>query len=304
MSSRSRVHLQEVVTRDGFQSEVRFIPTADKIALIDRLSRTGLAKIEVTSYASPKAIPMLADAEAVMAGITREPGVEYGVLVPNLKGAERAAAAKPDEFNLVMSVTEGHNLSNVRMTREQSFAALRDVVALAKRERIPVNVSLSCCFGCPIDGEVTQAQALGWAARYLELGVDGVSLCDTTGMAFPSQVAAMVREYRRRWPDAGLTMHFHNTRGLGLANVLASANEGATRFDGSLGGLGGCPYAPGATGNVCTEDVAHLLELEGFDTGVDLLALLAVARDIPTLVGHEVPGQVMKAGRRLDRPAR
>lgn len=296
--------MQEVATRDGFQSEVRFIPTADKIALIDRLSKTGLAKIEVTSFVSPKAIPMLADADAVMAGITRVPGVEYAVLVPNLKGAERAAAWKPDEINLIMSVTEGHNLSNVRMTREQSFAALRDVVALCKREKIPVNVSLSCCFGCPIDGEVTRDESLGWAARYLELGVDGISLCDTTGMAYPSQVASAVREYRRRWPDAGLTMHFHNTRGLGLANVLAAANEGAARFDSSLGGLGGCPYAPGATGNVCTEDVTHLLELEGYDTGVDLLALLACARDLPSLVGHEVPGQVMKAGRRLDRPGR
>lgn len=296
-----RVHIHDVVLRDGLQGEARLIPTADKVALCDRLSRTGLSKIEVTSFVSPKAIPMLADADELMRRIERLPGVQYTVLVPNLRGAERAAATGPDEFNLFMSVTEGHNRSNVRMSREQSFEGLCEVIALAGRERIPVNVSLSCCFGCPIDGEVTAQESLAWAARFLERGVTRLSLCDTTGMAYPAQVEALTGEFLRRWPQAELTLHFHNTRGMGLANILAGVQAGARRFDASLGGIGGCPYAPGATGNVCTEDVVHMLHLQGFETGVNLEALIACARGLPALLGHDVPGQVMKAGRRLDR---
>lgn len=296
-----RIHIHEVVLRDGLQGEARFVPTADKIALCDRLSRTGLSKIEVTSFVSPKAIPTLADAEQVMQSILRVSGVMYSVLVPNLRGAERAAATRPDEFNLFMSVTEGHNQSNLRMSREQSFEGLCEVIVLAERERIPVNVSLSCCFGCPIDGEVSLAEPLAWASRFIALGVTRISLCDTTGMAYPAQVEALTRAFLRRWPQAELTLHFHNTRGMGLANILAGAAAGARRFDASLGGIGGCPYAPGATGNVCTEDAVHMLQLQGYDTGVNLDALIACARSLPALVGHEVPGQVVKAGRRFDR---
>lgn len=297
----SQVHIHEVVLRDGLQGEARFIPTADKILLCNELSRAGLAKIEVTSFVSPKAIPTLADAEPLMQAIERVPGVIYSVLVPNLRGAERAMATRPDEFNLFMSVTEGHNQSNLRSSREHSFEGLREVIALAERERIAVNVSLSCSFGCPIDGEVPMDEPLAWAARFIERGVTRVSLCDTTGMAYPAQVDALTGEFLRRWPLAELTLHFHNTRGMGLANILAGANAGARRFDASLGGIGGCPYAPGATGNVCTEDAVHLLQLQGFDTGVNLDALIACARSLPDLLGHEVPGQVVKAGRRLDR---
>lgn len=296
-----RVHLQEVVLRDGFQGEARFIPTADKIALCDRLSLTGLSKIEVTSFVSPKAIPMLADADEVMRGIERVPGVQYTALVPNLRGAERAAATRPDEFNLFMSVTEGHNRSNLRSSCEASFQHLGEVFSFAGQARIAVNVALSCCFGCPIDGEVPADAPLTWAARFIELGVTRISLCDTTGMAYPAQVEALTHEFLRRWPQIELTLHFHNTRGMGLANILAGANAGARRFDASLGGIGGCPYAPGATGNVCTEDAVHMLQLQGFETGVNLEALIDCARGVPALLGHEIPGQVVKAGRRLDR---
>jgi len=297
--------MQEVVLRDGLQSERAFVPTAQKIALADALSRTGIAKLEVTSFVSPKAIPNLADAEDVLRGITRVPGVLYTVLVPNMRGAERAlnCGASIDEWNLVMSVSESHNLMNLRMTREQSFTQLAAVVALARSSPTPVaiNVSLSCCFGCPVEGEVPPAEVHRWAARFLELdGVGGVSLCDTTGMAFPSQVQTICNEHLRRWPDAETTLHFHNTRGLGLANALAGLAAGIDRFDASLGGLGGCPFAPGATGNICTEDLVHLLELEGCATGVDLPALLEVSRQLAATVGHDTPGQVVKAGQRLD----
>lgn len=299
--ARRRIHIQEVGLRDGLQAESRFVPTPDKIALADMLSGAGLAKLEISSFVSPKAVPVLADAAEVFAGIARRPGVVYSALVPNLRGAERAIGAGVGEMNLVMSASESHNMSNLRMTREQSFAALAEVATLAHSHDIPVNVSLSCSFGCPIEGEVTQQTVLDWCARYVDtLQARGITLCDTTGMAYPSQVHALTQAVKARWPRQELTLHFHNTRGMGLANILAAIDAGADRFDSSLGGVGGCPYAPGATGNVCTEEVVHALELMGFETGVDLPLLLQAARRLQELVGHEVPSQIVKAGRRLD----
>jgi len=295
-----RIHLQEVGTRDGLQAECTFVPTEDKIALVNELSATGLAKIEVTSFTSPTAIPALRDAEIVMREIERRPGVVYSALVPNMRGAERAIDARADELNLVMSASETHNLANLRMTREQSFAALTQVIALAQREGVAVNVSLSCCFGCPMEGDVSESVVLAWAQRFADLGVHGLTLCDTTGMAYPTQVATLTRAARLRWPSLELTLHFHNTRGMGLANVLAGIDAGANRFDASLGGIGGCPYAPGATGNVCTEEVAHALALMDFDTGIDLPRLIAASKWLPALIGHDTPSQITKAGRRLD----
>jgi hydroxymethylglutaryl-CoA lyase len=227
--------------------------------------------------------------------------VVYSALVPNVRGAERAIRARADELNLVMSASESHNLANLRMTPDQSFRALADVTALARQAGTAVNISLSCTFGCPMEGDVPAAGVLAWCARFIEeLGADGVTLCDTTGMAYPGQVAALAGAFRQRWPAAGLTLHLHDTRGLGLANALAAIDAGADRFDTSLGGIGGCPYAPGATGNVCTEAVAHALELMGFRTGIDLPRLIAAARRLPDLLGHPVPSPIVKAGRRLD----
>jgi hydroxymethylglutaryl-CoA lyase len=302
-----RIFLQEVGTRDGLQAEAAFVPTADKIALVDALSEAGLAKIEVTAFVSPQAIPALRDAEQVLHEIRRVPGVVYSALVPNVRGAERAIESCADELNLVMSASESHNLANLRMLREQSFAALAEVAAVSRRAGVAVNVSLSCAFGCPMEGDVSVDTVLDWCARYVEeLGAQGVTLCDTTGMAFPSQVAALTAAFRARWPGTALTLHFHNTRGMGLANVLAAIDAGADRFDASFGGIGGCPYAPGASGNVCTEEIAHALTLMGYDTGIDLARLLAAASRLPALIGHDIPSQIVKAGQRLDlhpRPA-
>ncbi len=295
----TRIYFNEVVTRDGFQIEPDFIATDDKIALIYALSQCGYAKIEATSFTSPKAIPMLRDAEEVMGRITRAPGVEYTVLVPNLRGAERALESRADELNLVMSTSETHNLANLRMTREQSFAALAEVVRHVAG-RTPINVSLSTCFGCPMEGDVPLAVVQQFAQRFADLGVRGLTICDTTGMAHPAQVSRMVGALQQQLPHTQLTLHFHNTRGMGLANVLAAAQGGITRFDGSLGGLGGCPYAPGASGNICSEDAIHMLDAMGYDTGIDVAQLLQVARRLPAIVGHEVPGQVAKAGRISD----
>jgi hydroxymethylglutaryl-CoA lyase len=297
--SRTRIYFNEVATRDGFQIEPEFIPTDTKVALVDALSECGYAKIEVTSFTSPKAIPMLRDAEEVMGRIRRAPGVEYTVLVPNLRGAERALESRADELNLVMSTSETHNLANLRMPREKSFAALAEVIRVVNG-RTPVNVSLSTAFGCPMEGEVPQAEVLRWALRFAALGVRGLTICDTTGMAHPAQVARMVEALRREFDELQLTLHFHNTRGMGLANVLAAVQGGIVRFDGSLGGLGGCPYAPGASGNISSEDAVHMLDAMGHDTGIDIPKLLAVARQMPSIVGHDVPGQVAKAGRIQD----
>ena len=296
----NKVAICEVVTRDGFQSEPRFIPTSQKVAFIDALSRCGLAKIEVTSFTSPKAIPALADAADVVSQIDRVPGIVYTALVPNMLGAARALAARIDEINLVMSVSETHNLTNLRMTREHSFRELRGVIEFAHGARVPANVSLSCVFGCPMEGEVEVSAVTGWLERLAALPVSGITLCDTTGMAYPTQVETLIAAFRASCGDLPLTLHFHNTRGMGLANVAAAVRAGARSFDATLGGLGGCPYAPGATGNVCTEDTVHMLELMGYDTGIDLAALIACARALPRVVGHEVPGQIVKAGRRLD----
>jgi hydroxymethylglutaryl-CoA lyase len=291
----TRIFFNEVATRDGFQIEPAFIPTDTKVALVDALSGCGYAKIEVTSFTSPKAIPMLRDAEEVMGRIRRVPGVEYTVLVPNQRGAERAMEARADEFNLVMSTSETHNLANLRMPMARSFAALSDIIRSVDG-RTPINVSLSCSFGCPMEGPVSQDDVLAWVDRFADMGVRGVTICDTTGMAHPAQVSRMVEALQQRFEKLQLTLHFHNTRGMGLANLLAAVQGGIIRFDGSLGGLGGCPYAPGASGNISSEDAIHMLDAMGYDTGMDMSRLLAVARQLPDIVGHDVPGQVAKAG--------
>lgn len=296
-NSPKRLYIQEVVTRDGFQAESAFIPTEEKIALINRLSRAGYAKIEVTSFTSPKAIPMLADAEAVMKGIDRVPGVEYTVLIPNLKGAERAISVGVDEFNLVMSVSEAHNLANLKMGREDSFRALSSVIELAHQHKIPANISLSTSFGCPMTGITALPDLMHWIDRFAAAGVRGITICDTTGMANPAQVQTVCEAVQNKYPQLQWTLHFHNTRGMGIANALSAVNNGIDRFDSSLGGLGGCPYAPGATGNICTEELVHMFDLMGFNTHMDLDALLTCSQDLQALIGRTLPSQLLMAGK-------
>jgi len=292
-----RLYIQEVVTRDGFQAESSFIPSADKIALINRLSQAGYAKIEVTSFTSPKAIPMLADAEEVMSKIERVPGVEYTVLIPNLKGAERALEVGVDEFNLVMSVSEIHNQSNLRMTRADSAKALGDVIRLAHDAKVAVNVSLSTSFGCPMSGMTPLSELMHWIDHFANEGVRGISICDTTGMANPQHVKEVCEQAQSKYPAMEWTLHFHNTRGMGLANALAAVEAGINRFDSSLGGLGGCPYAPGATGNVCTEELVHMFDLMGYNTNINLDLLLECSAQLRDLVGRALPSQLLLAGK-------
>jgi hydroxymethylglutaryl-CoA lyase len=295
LANGKRIYIQEVSARDGFQMESHFISTAQKIDFIDRLSLTGIAKIEVSSFTSPKAIPTLADAAEVFAGIKRVSGVEYSALVPNLRGCDRALACGADEINLVMSVSEAHNFANLRMSCEQSLAQFATIVERA-HGRVAIGVSLSTAFGCPFEGSIEPSRVLVLVDRLVSLGIDRFALCDTTGVANPAQVQSLFSLMIDHWPHLHITAHFHNTRGMGLANALAALDVGIDRFDASLGGLGGCPFAPGATGNVCTEDLVHMLESMGYETGVDLSAILSIAADLPAIVGHDVPGQVAKAG--------
>ena len=305
----AKSEINEVAPRDGLQIEARFVPTEEKIRWIDALSTTGLRRIEATSFTSPKAIPNLRDAADVVTGILSREGVDITVLVPNVKGTERALACQVDEINLVMSASNSHGLANLRMTPEQSleqFAAIVDVCKQfdsGKHSGVFINASLSTTFGCPFEGEVPEARVLALVEKLIGLGIQGVTLCDTTGMANPAQVKRLCEAVLERWPETPFTLHFHNTRGMGLANALAAWQAGITRFDSSLGGLGGCPFAPGATGNVCTEDLVHMFESMGVDTGVDLDALLEVAATLPDLIGHDVPGQVVKAGKSARRYA-
>jgi hydroxymethylglutaryl-CoA lyase len=302
--SKQRIFINDVGVRDGFQIEKIFIPTETKIAFIDQLSKTGLAKIEATSFVHPKFVPNMADAETVLANIQRVAGVTYSALTPNIKGMERAIAchqsgAAIDEMNLFMSATETHNMANVKRTTAQSLEDFAVMVPMAKAKGIRMNGTVSTSFGCPFEGAVSEARVMEIAEKYLVIGFDGLTFADTTGMANPRQVERMMREAVKRFPDIEITLHFHNTRGMGLANVVAGIAAGVVHYDASIAGLGGCPFAPGATGNICTEDLVNMLQDMGFDTSIDLDKLLAAAVKIPAIVGHEVPGQVMKAGKTM-----
>jgi hydroxymethylglutaryl-CoA lyase len=302
--SKQRIYINDVGVRDGFQIEKNFIPTETKIAFIDQLSKTGLAKIEATSFVHPKFVPNMADAEAVLANIERVKGVTYSALTPNIKGMERAitchqSGAKIDEMNLFMSATETHNMANVKRTTAQSLEDFAVMVPMAKSVGIRTNGTVSTSFGCPFEGAVAEARVMDFAEKYLAIGFDSLTFADTTGMANPRQVERMMREAVNRFPGTEITLHFHNTRGMGLANVVAGIAAGVVHYDASIAGLGGCPFAPGATGNICTEDLVNMLQDMGMDTGIDLDKLLAAAVKIPAIVGHDVPGQVMKAGKTM-----
>ena len=299
----TRIHVHEVAPRDGLQMESVFVPTEAKVAWIDELSTLGYSKIEVTSFVSPAAIPALRDAEEVMRRIRRTPGVDYAALVPNARGAERAIDGRVDEFNFVLSASATHNLANLRMTQAQSLRSLTEVLRLAQGAGVAVNVSLSCAFGCPMEGAVTTSTVLEWCGRFADLGVQRVTLCDTTGMADPGQVLALCQTVLAAHPALSFTAHFHDTRGLGGANVFAALQAGITRFDASLGGIGGCPYAPGASGNVATEDLVHLLSCLGLNSGLTVEGLAGAAAQLRALLGHVLPSAVGRAGPRWQRHA-
>ena len=291
------VTICEVGTRDGFQIEPAWIPTEQKIEVVDRLSATGIPRIEVTSFVSPKAVPALKDAEAVMAGIKRRPGTRYSALVPNDKGAVRAVDAGVDDIHTVVSASESHNLANVNMTIAESLAKLAATAQVAHRAGKPMYSGISCTFGCPFEGDVPLAQLESVVRRLVDMGACGIGLADTTGMANPAQVARAVEYLTPRFPGVEWTLHTHDTRAMAIPNILAAMELGVTNIDASIGGLGGCPFAPGASGNVCSEDLVHCLDAMGVETGIDLDALIATSRRVQEIIGRILPGQIVKAGR-------
>jgi hydroxymethylglutaryl-CoA lyase len=298
-----RLSLREVGPRDGLQNEAP-VPTASKVALVDALSGTGVGRIEAVSFVHPKAIPSMADAAEVWAAVQRNPAVRYSALVPNLRGAERALEAGFDEIEVVVSASDTHNRKNVNRSTEESLDDIAAILDLAHGRGATCQVIVSTAWGCPYEGEVPVERVLAVAGRALADGADTLSYGDTTGMATPGRVTRLVGDTRSAFPDAALNLHFHNTRGTGLANVLAALELGVSDFDASVGGLGGCPYAPGATGNIATEELVHMVEDMGVATGVDLEAMIEVAAQAETLVGRTLPSQVLRAGPRTRTVAR
>ena len=280
-----RVTVVEVGPRDGLQNEKGVVSTADKIRFIDLLSATGLPVIEATSFVSPKAIPQLADATEVMAGVQRAPGVRYPVLVPNLKGMERALASRVTEVAVFTGASETFVQRNINTSIAGSVENFRPVVAAARQQGVRVRGYISTAFGCPYEGAVAPAAVLDVVERLLALGVDELSIGDTIGVATPNQVVEVTRLLQTRVPLERLAMHFHDTRGTALANVLAALEHGVAIFDSSAGGLGGCPYAPGASGNLATEDLLYMLHGMDIETGADLAGVVEASRFLASVRG-------------------
>jgi hydroxymethylglutaryl-CoA lyase len=301
MSEQSKkfVTVTEVGTRDGFQAEPEFISTANKVATINGLIDAGVRSIEATSFVSPRALPQLADAAEVLAQVHRNPNVRLAVLVPNARGAERAAAAKADMMVGFISASESHCKTNLNKSIDQAITDFAEVVPIARQWDIKLRGAVATAFGCPFEGEVSLDNILKIVGSYDAHGIRNITFGDTTGMATPPVVTRVVDAVRNKYPDMEIALHFHNTRGVGLANVMNGLQLGVREFESSIAGLGGCPFAPGATGNICTEDLVYLLEECGYETGIDLEKLIGVAKQVEQMMGRQLPGQMMKAGPRL-----
>lgn len=289
------VTIKEVGPRDGLQNEPAFISTEDKIAWIDQLSLTGLRHIEITSFVNPKWIPALADGLEVAKGIQRVPGVTYSALVPNPKGLENALEAKVDEVAVFMSASETHNQKNINKSIAQTYPILKELVEESLQAGKKVRGYVSTVFGCPYEGDVNVEQVIQVSEALFAMGIEELSLGDTIGVANPRQVQELLTELLHHFPASKLAMHFHDTRGTAMANILASMDMGITIFDGALGGLGGCPYAPGASGNLATDDLLYMLEGMGIQTGVNRDALLQGARFMEEKIGRPLPSHSLQA---------
>jgi hydroxymethylglutaryl-CoA lyase len=293
----ARISVREVGPRDGLQNEEP-VPATAKIALIDQLAKTGVGRIEAVSFVRAEAIPQMADADEVWAGVTKNPAVRYSALAPNLRGARRALDAGFTEVEAVVSASDTHNRKNVNRSTEQSLDEIAVMIGEAHERGATLQVVVATAWGCPYEGDVPVARVLAVAGRAVADGADAISFGDTTGMATPRRVQDLVGSFRSRHPDVPLNLHFHNTRGTGLANVLAALELGVDDFDASVGGLGGCPYAPGASGNIATEELVYMVEDMGVGTGIDLTAMIEAAGAAERIVGRELSSQVLRAGPR------
>ena len=292
-----RVRIVEVGPRDGLQNEANNIPTNEKIAFVNRLADAGHTTIEVSAFVSPKWVPQMADAGEVFAGITRKPGVKYTALVPNLAGLARAREANVDEIAIFAAASESFSKRNINQSIYESLATYRQVCDEAIGSGLRVRGYLSTSFGCPFEGRIPATQVAEVAQRLIELGVYEVAISDTIGIAHPGQVPEVLAKVAQRVSLSQVALHFHDTRGTALVNVLAGLQFGVTTFDASAGGLGGCPYAPGAAGNLATEDLVYMLDGLAIDTGVRLDGVMAASRGIEPLVGHPLPSRVLQAAR-------
>jgi hydroxymethylglutaryl-CoA lyase len=291
----SKVRIVEVGPRDGLQNEAAFVPTPDKIAFVNRLSDAGHTTIEVSAFVSPKWVPQMADASEVCARITRRPGVRYTALVPNIRGLERAREAGVDEVAVFPAASETFSRRNINQTIDEALAQAKQVCDEARTMELPVRAYLSTSFGCPFEGAVPPQRVAELTGRLIELGAYEVSISDTIGVAHPAQVADVLGHVMQRVPVSHLALHFHDTRGTALVNVYAGLEAGVSTYDASAGGLGGCPYAPGATGNLATEDLLYLLDGLGIATGVRIDGVAAASRAIEPLVGHQLPSRMFRA---------
>jgi hydroxymethylglutaryl-CoA lyase len=285
------VSIREVAPRDGLQNEEP-IPAESKVRLIDALSETGVGRIEAVSFVHPKAIPQMADADEVWARVTKHPGIRYSALIPNSRGAQRAIAAGFREIEVVVSASDTHNRRNLNRSTGESLDDITQLISLIHDSGATVEVIVATSFGCPFEGDIDPERVAAIVARVRADGADRIAFGDTTGMATPRRVRDLLSAVR---PDL---LHFHNTRGTGLANILTALELGITEFDASVGGIGGCPYAPGASGNVATEEVVHMLHDMGIDTGIDLDRLIETAEMAEKLLGRTLPSGVLRAGPR------
>jgi isopropylmalate/homocitrate/citramalate synthase len=292
-----RVTIVEVGPRDGLQNEPAMVPTADKIAFVDLLSAAGLPVIEVSAFVSPKWIPAMADAGEVFAGITRRPGVRYTALVPNLAGLDRAHAAGVTEVAIFAAASETFSRKNINQAIDASLVGYRQVCEKASSLGVRVRAYVSTAFGCPFEGPVPPERVAAVSHALIEMGAFEVSVSDTIGVAHPGQVPVVVGAVAARVPLTKIALHFHDTRGTALANVLTALDLGVTTFDASAGGLGGCPYAPGATGNLATEDLIYMLDGLGIETGVNLDALVTSSAFVESRIGHRLPSRYYRAVR-------
>lgn len=296
----SRVSICEVGPRDGLQNEKIVLPLEQKVELIDRVSAAGAKIIEIGSFVNPKAVPQMADTDQVAQRIKRFPGVEYRVLVFNLRGLERAEASGLTKAKLTVSVSRTHSLRNVGKTPEEAVAAFSDCADYAAAKGITLSGAIPTAFGCPFEGKIPLEQVLALTAHFLKIGVRELSLSDTTGMANPQQVYEYCQTVRKNYPDVTWNLHFHNTRGMGLANVVAGMLAGIDRFDAGFAGLGGCPFVPDAAGNIASEDLVNMCQEMGIATDYDLDAVISIARYARDLVGHETDSFILKAGKNSD----
>jgi hydroxymethylglutaryl-CoA lyase len=297
----ARVRIVEVGPRDGLQNEAAAIATADKIAFVDRLSDAGHSVIEVSAFVSAKWVPQMADAAEVFAGLTRRRGTRYTALVPNTAGLARAIDARVDEIAIFAAASESFSRRNINQSVPESLAVYRDVCARAKEAGLPVRAYVSTAFGCPFEGAVAPAAVADVSAALIDMGAYEVAVSDTIGIAHPAQVPIVLDAVARHVPLDRIALHFHDTRGTALANVLAALQHGIATFDASAGGLGGCPYAPGAAGNLATEDLLYMLDGFGIDTGVSLDKVLAASGFIEPKLGHPLASRYAAAARATNR---